>query len=116
MINMGVRWSQAIQDPAPQSAGALATDPDAATATRAARSGDGLDLLRSDYVLPSATLTATASGVFWPANGQLGSHLTRLGNSAQGGSKDGQGGEGSEGGQDDRATERRLVWTDLGMD
>lgn len=95
--------SEAIQDPEPQSAGALAADPDAATATRAARSGDDLELLRSDYVLPSATLTATAAGVFWPANGQLGSHLTRLTDSA-------------EGGEDSQVTERRLVWTDLGMD
>lgn len=98
--------SETIQDPVPQSAGALAADPDAATATRAARAGDGLELLRSDYVLPSAALTATASGVFWPANGQLGSHLTRLTDSATGG----------EGGEDSHVSERRLVWTDLGMD
>ncbi len=95
--------SEAIQDPAPRSAGALAADPDAATATRAVRDGGGVELLRSDYVLPSATLEATAAGVFWPANGQLGSHLTRITDSA-------------EDGEDRRVTERRLVWTDLGMD
>jgi hypothetical protein len=95
--------AEAIHDPAPESAGAIATGADPATATRVARDEDGLQLIRSDYVLPSAELPAAASGVFWPADGQLGSHLTRLSNT------EGGGGAG-------RAAERRLVWTDLGLD
>jgi hypothetical protein len=93
----------AIQDPAPESAGALAADGDQATATRVSRDDDGLQFIRSDYVLPSAGLPATASGVFWPADGQLGSHLTRLAGSA---------GDAASG----QAAERRLVWTDLELD
>jgi 3-phytase len=95
--------AEAIQDPAPESAGALAADAEQATATRVSQDGDGLQLVRSDYVLPSSGLPATDSGVFWPADGQLGSHLTRLTGSV------GDGGT-------DRAAERRLVWTDLGLD
>ena len=93
--------AEAIHDPAPESAGAVATGADPATATLVARDEDGLQLIRSDYVLPSAGLPATASGVFWPADGQLGSHLTRFTHA-----------DGDTG----RAAERRLVWTDLGLD
>lgn len=95
--------SGAIQDPVPESAGARAADADHAAATRLSRNEDGLRLIRSDYVLPSAALSATSAGVFWPADGQLGSHLTRFAGSA------GEAGAG-------QAAERRLVWTDLDLD
>ncbi len=60
-----------VQDPAPRSAGALtAADPahrgDPATDT-ADWPDDPPGNLRVDYVLPSADLTVTGAGVFWPA-------------------------------------------------
>ncbi len=36
---------------------------------------DGPGNLRVDYVLPSAALSVTASGVFWPAEGQTGAEI-----------------------------------------
>lgn len=90
---------EAVQDPEPESAGARAAGPGHASATRVVRDEDGVRLERSDYVLPSPGLTSTASGVFWPAEGQLGSHLTR---------PTGAAGTGP-------AAERRLVWTDLDL-
>lgn len=90
---------EAVQDPEPESAGARAAGPGHASATRVVRDDDGVRLERSDYVLPSPGLTSTASGVFWPAEGQLGSHLTR---------PTGAAGTGP-------AAERRLVWTDLDL-
>lgn len=101
--------SEAVHDPVPESAGARAMGADQATATRVSRVDEGLQLVRSDYVLPSAGLATTASGVFWPADGQLGSHLTRLTKA------DGTAGSAADGGTGQPA-ERRLVWTDLDMD
>ncbi|QCU76874.1 endonuclease/exonuclease/phosphatase family protein [Citricoccus sp. SGAir0253] len=90
--------AEVIRDPEPESAGARAADRDEATATHAVRDGEGeLVLDRTDFVLPSASLSTSASGVFWPLPGQLGSHLTPTGGDA------------------DRAglSEHRLVWADV---
>lgn len=62
-----------LQDPAPTSTGA-ATAPDQGhigpNATDTVE-WDGPGRLRVDYVLPSADLTVTASGVIWPETGPL---------------------------------------------
>ena len=68
-----------LQDPAPASAGGrLAADPghegDPALDTADWTDGDPGNL-RVNYVLPSAALTVTGAGVFWPAPGEPGAGL-----------------------------------------
>ena len=67
-----------LHDPRPLSAGGAAAAADgvnarqrgpAATDTADWRDDDGPGNLRLDYVLPSADLSVTGSGVFWPAPG-----------------------------------------------
>ena len=67
-----------LHDPRPPSAGGAAAAADgvnarqrgpAATDTADWRDDDGPGNLRLDYVLPSADLSVTGSGVFWPAPG-----------------------------------------------
>ncbi|MEM1265880.1 MAG: endonuclease/exonuclease/phosphatase family protein [Pseudomonadota bacterium] len=91
-----------VQDPQPESAGALAAA--AADGGRNARHlGDpahdtadwnddrGPGNLRADYVLPSAAFTVTGAGVFWPAPDQSGAELLD-------------------------ASDHRLVWVDLDIE
>lgn len=56
-----------LQDPQPASPGAAAAGAPVDTADWPETNGPGN--LRVDYVLPSRTLTATGTGVFWPAPG-----------------------------------------------
>ncbi|MEV4902039.1 endonuclease/exonuclease/phosphatase family protein [Citricoccus sp. NPDC055426] len=95
-----------IQDPLPVSQGAEHLKKDEPAATEVvSREGGEWALARSDYLLPSSTITTTASGVFWPVPGQLGSQLTRA--NAPGGEL----GEPNE----TTPSEHRLVWTDLDL-
>lgn len=98
--------TEVIQDPEPLSQGAehLQEGASAATEVVSRESGDWT-LARSDYLLPSAQITAVAAGVFWPVPGQLGSQLTRV--NAPGGAL----GEPNE----TTPSEHRLVWTDLDL-
>ncbi|MGM7666867.1 endonuclease/exonuclease/phosphatase family protein [Microbacterium sp. A93] len=98
--------AEVIQDPLPVSQGAenLRAGEPAATEVMGRQNGEWV-LARSDYLLPSATITAAASGVFWPVPGQLGSQLTRA--NAPGGKP----GEPNE----TTPSEHRLVWADLNL-
>ena len=96
-----------IQDPRPESQGAETLSSEAPDATEVAGREDGQwNLVRSDFLLPSSTVTASAAGVFWPVPGQLGSPLTRV--SADGGTAGERG--------DTTPSVHRLVWTDLVLD
>lgn len=93
-----------IQDPRPESRGAANLDSGSSAATEVVgHDGGGWTVVRSDFLLPSNTVTASSAGVFWPIPGQLGSQLTRV--SALGGAP----GEPNE----TTPSEHRLVWTDL---
>jgi Endonuclease/Exonuclease/phosphatase family len=100
--------AKAVRDPQPTSSGAqlLASNETdlKSTATEVVGRDHGeFELARSDYVLPSSTLSSTAAGVFWPLPGQVGAHLTNV--QAPGG----------EPGEPNSSTpsEHRLVWTDV---
>ncbi|MFC7401459.1 endonuclease/exonuclease/phosphatase family protein [Citricoccus sp. GCM10030269] len=98
--------SGAIEDPEPTSSGAESLVEDAPTATEVVSRKDGdWKLARSDYLLPSSSVSTSDSGVFWPLPGQLGSHLTNA--NAPGG----------EPGETNESTpsEHRLVWVDLSL-
>ncbi|XKH57727.1 endonuclease/exonuclease/phosphatase family protein [Citricoccus nitrophenolicus] len=106
-IIAGLLESEAIQDPEPTSRGAgVLTEDEHPMATEVVgREGGDWTVARSDYLLPSSSLTTAASGVFWPQSGQLGSHLTRA---------NAPGGEPGEP-NDTTPSEHRLVWTDLDL-
>ncbi|MEE1622105.1 endonuclease/exonuclease/phosphatase family protein [Zafaria sp. Z1313] len=76
------------------STGVEAVDPAAAAELRTADFGSA-GPLRVDYVLPSATLGFTGSGVFWPAAEQDGARLV--------------------GGHPPRSSDHRLVWVDIAL-
>ncbi|MGO1885939.1 MAG: endonuclease/exonuclease/phosphatase family protein [Citricoccus sp.] len=102
----GMLESELIQDPEPVSTGAENLDGDQPDATEVlGREGGEWALSRSDFLLPSSSLTATAAGVFWPLPGQLGSQLTRVES------------PGGEAGEPNATTpsEHRLVWADLDL-
>ena len=91
-----------VQDPAPESAGAVAAAAaqgganaghagPAARDTADWRDSGGPGNLRVDYVLPSAGLTVLAAGVHWPAPGTPGADAA------------------------DRASDHRLVWVDVAL-
>ncbi|NUL47660.1 endonuclease/exonuclease/phosphatase family protein [Cellulosimicrobium funkei] len=102
----GMLEADLIQDPEPVSQGAENLDEGEPAATEVVgREGGAWTLARSDYLLPSSSVTAAASGVFWPVPGQLGSQLTRV--NAPGGEL----GEPNE----TTPSEHRLVWTDLDL-
>ncbi len=94
----------ALQDPAPESAGALAAAGEAEAAqagdpardTTEWRMADGPGNLRVDYVLPSAELTVRDAEVFWPHPDDPAHALL---------------GEG-----DEAASRHRLVWVDIALE
>lgn len=93
-----------LQDPEPQSAGAVAAAQAQGGANASHRGPHGADTadwndqrgpgnLRVDYVLPSSTLTVIDAGVFWPAPTDPQAVLLGSG--------------------DSRASDHRLVWVDV---
>ncbi len=93
-----------LQDPAPDSKGAMAAARDQAGANAAQKGPARLDTvdwkdtggpgnLRVDYVLPSADLRVSGAGVFWPAPDEPGADLLARGDKA--------------------GIRHRLVWVDL---
>ncbi|WP_457771768.1 endonuclease/exonuclease/phosphatase family protein [Phycobium rhodophyticola] len=92
----GLLASERVTDVRPQSEGAKVAadkshrgDPALDTVDWPGREKQGPGNLRVDYVLPSADLTVTGAGVFWPAPDQSGHELAR------------------------RASRHRLVWVDV---
>lgn len=94
----------ALLDPRPASDGGAATataqspqpgDDEAAAPRLRTTTGNGAGALRTDYALPSETLTVAGAGVFWPSARQDGRALV-FGDPAPSGS-------------------HRLVWVDVGI-
>jgi len=94
-----------LQDPGPGSAGSVEAAQDGANAAHGGpaaqgtadwRDNPGPGNLRVDYVLPSAGLTVTGAGVFWP---EAASPLAWL----------------VAGGRDPASSDHRLVWVDVAL-
>lgn len=92
-----------VQDTRPTSRGALLARDRQHTAVVPGEGGERTTA-RADYVLPSASLATTGSGVFWPAAGQPGSSL--VGQDPHASGLTAQIG-------DSAPTDHRLVWVDI---